>query len=105
MARRAYGLPGFARLVEKIYADLSHTPDALQAAAIKAKQFDRAVGLLEGGIVGERETVRKSLAKILTPDLGLPEATLTHEALLTLGRCRDGACVSSPPTSTACSRK
>ena len=84
------GLPGFARLVEKIYADLSHTPDALQAAAIKAKQFDRAIGLLEGGIVGERETVRKSLAKILTPDLGLPEATLTHEALLTLGRCRDG---------------
>ena len=84
------GLPGFASLVQKIFADLSHTPDPLQAAAIKAKQFDRALGLLERGIVGDREMVRNSLAKILTPDLDKPEATLTHEALLTLGRNRDG---------------
>ena len=30
------------------------------------------------------------MATILEPDLSLPDATATHEALLTLGRSRDG---------------
>ncbi len=84
------GLPGFGGLVDKLYARLSVTPNAVQAAAIKARQFDTAIGLLEGDIVGGREAVRRELASILTPNLGAPNATATHEALLTLGKTRDG---------------
>lgn len=83
-------LPGFAGLVEKLYAALATTPNSVQQAAIKAGQFDTAVGLLEADIVGGREIVRRALAGILTPDLTAPHATTTHEALLTLGRSREG---------------
>lgn len=83
-------LPGFAGLVAKVYEALAVTPNAVQQAAIKAGQFDTAIGLLEAEIVGGRETVRRALAGILTPDLGAPNVTATHEALLTLGKCRNG---------------
>lgn len=85
-------LPSFAGLVEKLYMALATTPNAVQQAAIKAAQYDTAVGLLEANIVGGRKEgiVRKTLADILTPDLGAPNATVTHEALLTLGKCRNG---------------
>lgn len=84
------GLPGFGGLVRELYARLSVTPNAVQATAIKAGQFDTAIGLLEGDIVRGREAVRRELASILTPNLAAPTATATHEALLTLGRTRDG---------------
>lgn len=83
-------LPGFAGLVEKLYAALATTSNAVQQAAIKAGQFDTAVGLLEADIVGGREMVRRALADILTPDLSAPNATVTQEALLTLGKSREG---------------
>lgn len=85
-------LPGFAELVEKVYAVLAPMPNAVQQAAIKAGQFDTAIGLLEADIIGGRKEamVRKVLADILTPDLSAPNATATHEALLTLGKCRNG---------------
>jgi hypothetical protein len=83
-------LPGFAGLVAKVYEALAVTPNAVQEAAIKAGQFDTAIGLLEADIVGGRETVRRALAGILTPDLSAPNATATHDALLTLGKCRNG---------------
>ena len=83
-------LPGFATLVKRLYSDLGHDPNAVQQAAIKAQQFDTAVGLLESAIVGGRQTVRQALAAILQPDLTAPNATATHEALLTLGKNRDG---------------
>jgi hypothetical protein len=85
-------LPGFAGLVKKIYDALAATPNAVQQAAIKAGQFDTAVGLLEADIVDGREIVRRALASILTPDLTASSATATatHEALLTLGESRDG---------------
>ncbi len=35
------------------------TPNAVQQAAIKAGQFDTAIGLLEADIVGGREAVRR----------------------------------------------
>jgi len=83
-------LPGFAGLVEKVYETLATAPNAVQQAAIKAGQFDTAIGLLEADIVGGRDTVRRVLAGILAPDLSAPNATATHEALLTLGKCRNG---------------
>lgn len=84
------GLPLFGELVNELYAALNHTPDELQAAAIKAKQFDRAIGLLESSIVDGRKAVRECVATILQPNLSLSNATATHEALLTLGGSRDG---------------
>lgn len=83
-------LPGFAGLVENIFEALAVPPNAVQQAAIKAGQFDTAIGLLEADVVGGRETVRQALATILKPDLNAPNATATHEALLTLSKCRNG---------------
>lgn len=83
-------LPGFGGLVDRLYSALSVKPSAVQQSAIKSRQFDTAIGLLEADIVGGRETVRRALASILKPDLSAPNATATHEALLTLGRSRKG---------------
>lgn len=83
-------LPGFAGLVQRLFNQLGETPNAVQQAAIKAGQFDTAIGLLESDIVGGREAVRQTLADILTLDLNLPKATATHEAMLTLGKSREG---------------
>ena len=86
-------LPGFADLVEQLYSNLEIDPSPVLQAAIKAKQFDTAVGLLEANIVDGRQsqTVRKELACILTPhDPPSKYATAIHEALLTLGKCREG---------------
>lgn len=83
-------LPGFAGLVANIYEALAAIPNGVQQAAIKAGQFDTAVGLLEADIVGGREKVRRALASVLSPDLSVRNATATHDALLTLGKCRDG---------------
>lgn len=83
-------LPGFSGLVDRLYQALSVTPNPVQQSAIKAGQFDTAIGLLESDVVGGRETVRRSLATILAPDLTAPKAMATHEALLTLAKNREG---------------
>lgn len=83
-------LPGFSGLVTRLYEALAETPDQVQQSAIKAGQFDTAIGLLEASVVGGRGTVRSELAKILKPDLTAPNATATHEALLTLAQNREG---------------
>jgi hypothetical protein len=84
------GLPGFSGLVDKIYSNLGVTPSAVQQAAIKVGQFDTAISLLESDIVGGRESVRRALAAILTPDLKATNAMKIHESLLTLSKLRDG---------------
>ena len=85
------GLPRFAGLAKRIYEELHVTPSATQEAALKAKQFDRAIGLLEDQVVGGRDSVRRSLVKILTPpNPDMRNVTVAHEALLTLGRNSDG---------------
>jgi hypothetical protein len=81
-------LPGFRGLVEKLYSRLAPVRSAVQQAAIKSKQYDTAVGLLEADV--GRERVRRTMADILNPDLTSPKATATHQALLNLGRTRDG---------------
>ena len=82
-------LPGFAGLVKALYSGLELTPDPVQDAAIKAKRYDTAVGLLEANIVGRRRVVRQKIAEILVPDTSASNATTTHEALLTLAECRE----------------
>jgi len=83
-------LPGFSGLVDRLYQALSVTPNLVQQSAIKAGQFDTAIGLLEADVVGGRGTVRSELATILMPNLTAPNATATHEALLMLAQNRDG---------------
>jgi hypothetical protein len=83
-------LPGFSGLVDRLYQALSVTPNPVQQSAIKAGQFDTAIGLLEADVVGGRGKVRGELAAILTPNLTAPNATVTHEALLTLAQNREG---------------
>ena len=83
------GLPGFSGLVDRLYERLRPDPDPEQRKAIQANRFDTAIGLLENGVVGGRETVRRELARILTPEPMAKRGNATHEALLTLGRDRD----------------
>ena len=83
-------LPGFGGLVSKLFDDLGVQPDAIQRSAINAGQLDTAIGLLENTYVGHRDVVRNAIAKILIPDLSASNALETHEALLTLGKKRDG---------------
>lgn len=83
-------LPGFSDLVKEIFRSLDVEPSSVQKTAIKAKQFDTAVGLLESDAGVGRELVRGALAKTLTPDLSSPDSMATQAALLTLGKCRDG---------------
>lgn len=47
------------------------------------------MSLLEANIVGGRRAVREMIAEILEPDTSAPNATATHAALLTLGKCRE----------------
>jgi SIR2-like domain len=84
------GLPGFRGLVDKLYARLGATPSPAEKAAIKRGQFDTAIGLLEQDYPGRRAAVRPHIAEILTPNFSKPQAIVTHEALLTLGRSREG---------------
>lgn len=85
---QAAGLPDFPELVNQLFEALNVTPNDLQRRAIRDKQYDTAIRLLEENHVGGRETVRRQVAAILTAD---PDAsTATHEALLTLGQNREG---------------
>ena len=83
------GLPTFAGLVTQLYAAVGIDPDPVEAGAMKAGQYDTAVGLLEARVRGGRQTVREALAHILTPNLAARNATATHQALLTLGKDRN----------------
>lgn len=86
------GLPTFPELVTRLYSALEPNPNPIQKAAIDSNQYDTAIGLLEGtqGIVGGHEKVRKELVNILKPDFTAKKALSTHQALLTLGRHRNG---------------
>ena len=80
------GLPGW--WTNSIPA-LEVIPDPVQTAAIQSKRYDTAVGLLETNFVGGRRAVRQKIAEILDPDTSAPNATATHDALLTLAECRE----------------
>src|SRR5437667_11674443 len=61
------GLPGFGGLVHELYGRLCPSPSSVQDSAIKSKQFDTAIALLEANTIGGREAVRRELVRILTP--------------------------------------
>lgn len=84
------GLPGFDGLVDDLYRELGIGPTAVEDVSRKRGQYDTTIGLLEGRILGGRGSVRAQLGKILKPKLRRKHATRTHEALLTLAKCRKG---------------
>jgi len=85
------GLPNFAGLVTRIYAELHEEPESVEQECIDNQQYDMALGLLERRVAGDRETVRKTLPNILQPKRYPKGATATHEALLQLSTDRRGA--------------
>ena len=85
---RPAGLPDFKGLVKKLYCKLNENPMPIEKAAIDSKQYDRAIGLLEGRLQGGRRLVRQHLPSILNPNSSSCSATETHGALLTLARSR-----------------
>ena len=85
----AAGLPDFEGLIKNLYENLEIEPNAHEKKAMKSKQFDIAINLLEDRFIGDRQKVRKEIMRILKPNLEAPRATSTHKALLELGLSRD----------------
>jgi hypothetical protein len=85
------GLPGFQGLVDEIYRLVGTGRWANEQVAYDRNQFDATLDLLERRLPGQRITVRQKLAQVLKPKWRRKGATETHEALLELGRCRDGS--------------
>lgn len=83
-------LPGFSGLVDRIYSEIGTSPNEVEQTALRSNLYDTAISLLENRVVGNRSTVRVALAKALTPDLSLPNATTTHEALISLSKTLKG---------------
>ena len=83
------GLPGFKGLTEGIFKRLHMVPNPAEKAAMAAGRFDVAIGILESRHVDGRAAVRQALAETLQPDVSSANATVTHEALLTLARDAD----------------
>lgn len=87
---RPAGLPAYCGLVKQLAAAMGLRSDPMVKSAITACEYDTAVGRLEAEVQGDRQAVRKELARILTPDPDIENATQTHEALLTLSTNRQG---------------
>lgn len=84
------GLPGFAGLVDSLYAELGERPDAVEETARKECRFDTVIYLLERRL-GNSSLLREKLWKILSDiDLTKPKATQTQFSLLTLAKAPSG---------------
>ena len=86
----AAGLPDSEELVKNLYKNLEIEPDVRQKKAMKSKQFDSVINLLENNLTGGRQKVRKEIMQILKLNPEASRDTSTHKALLELGRSRDG---------------
>jgi hypothetical protein len=82
-------LPAFEGLVRGL-VEWFGPPSPDVQAAMKAKKYDVAIGLLEARCVDGRKSLRKQLAKLLTPSPNAARSTGTHVSLLKLAKDRDG---------------
>jgi len=84
----AAGLPGFAGLVNNVYAILGEEKSDSEAEAIKAGLYDRALGLLEARIIGDSDPgvnlVRRAIVEKLTIAAGAD--LQNHKAILQLSK-------------------
>ncbi|MCC7334759.1 MAG: SIR2 family protein [Pirellulaceae bacterium] len=85
------GLPGFQGLVDAIYSRLGTSLEEIEQEAYDRSHFDATLDLLERRYPGQRVAVRTALHSSLKPKLRRKLATQTHESLLNLSQCRDGA--------------
>lgn len=82
------GLPSFKGLVDHLYGTLKPEPSPTQDAAIRSKQYDTAIYLLEEDVAGGRKLVRETASKKLTPPDEKPVAI--HQSLLELSKNNKG---------------
>ena len=77
--------PDYARLVKNLYVQFEPTPNPIQKKAIRAGQYDIALGLLEREFGNDHAMVRQELASALEipPE---PIKNTPHENLLTLSK-------------------
>ena len=77
--------PDYASLVKNLYDQFEPTPNPIQEKAIRARQYDIALGLLERKFGNDPIVVRQELASTLKipPE---PIKNTPHESLLTLSK-------------------
>jgi NAD-dependent SIR2 family protein deacetylase len=80
------GLPDYANLVRRVYADLGETETEMEREARKVRLFDRVLGLLEKRMIGN--IVRQSIIKQLT--ISDSADFRAHRALLQLSETKHG---------------
>ncbi|MHB8914287.1 MAG: anti-phage defense-associated sirtuin Dsr1 [Thiobacillus sp.] len=85
------GLPDFRGLVDDIYQRIGTRRTPIEQAAYENNQFDATLDLLERRLPGQRIELRTALSQALRTNLRRKGAADTHEALLQLARCREGA--------------
>ncbi len=84
------GLSDFKGLVDQIYRQIDTEPSDIEQKARDSGRFDTTLDLLERRLPGQRQVVRRALAKALKPELCRKGATDTQAALLQLARNREG---------------
>lgn len=84
------GLPNFKCLVNELYARFSVAKATKHTNAIKAKQYDVAISLLEKELANGREQITDALIEILKVKTFKAKDWETHQALLTLSRTSGG---------------
>jgi hypothetical protein len=84
------GLPGFKSLVNELYARLPAPKAGRHNNAIRAKQYDVAISLLQKDLANGREQITDALIDILTAKTFKAKDWETHQSLLTLSRTPGG---------------
>ena len=84
------GLPGFKKLVNDVYGKLGTEQTDLEADAYESFRYDQVLDELEHRFPGQRDAVRGTLVELFQPHLESRDVLKTHEALLRLGRTREG---------------
>lgn len=84
----AAGLPGFAGLVNNVYAILGEEKSDSEAEAIKAGLYDRALGLLEVRIIGDSDPGVNLVRRAIVEELTIADGAdlQNHKAILQLSK-------------------
>lgn len=83
------GLRGFRELVDKIYIEIGVHKEANEQVSYTAEQFDNTLHLLTHRLPGNGLEMRKTLHKILHPQIENRGATDTHRVLIQLARNKE----------------
>lgn len=83
------GLPGFGKLVKKIYEKNGTWRDTREEKVFQSGKYDMLLDLLERRLPNGRVAMRSVVPAILTPHFESKGALDTHEALFNLARSRN----------------